>query len=325
MEFNNENMNIQGKNFKVVDVCKDSITLPDCFAIQSNKYGKGHGEAKLYFGLKSEMNKFFGMHTECFVLKEDFVKYKESIKSAQSVLSTIYKNAISGNTNFSKILKSISSAINNMQDIENFNIKLMNALKGSRGYINSTNKASNGGYYYLRACCIPFASFIKVLKLQEDATGKIYFYIKLFPDFNEMHQQILHIQKYGTKAGSSQISNRSGQKKYKRELVQLFQECPFMHIHDERLLVASHIKPFASCNKSQKYDIDNGFLLSPLYDKLFDRGLITFDKQGHLKKTIWVSSAEWSKIPLNYSINDLRLTSKRKAYLEFHEKYVFLG
>lgn len=325
MEFNNENMIIQGRNFKVIDVCNDSITLPDCFAIQCNKYGKGHGEAKLYFGTKSEMKNFFGVHTECFVLKEDFVKYKNSIQSAKSVLSTIYKNAISGNTNFSKILKGIDSTINRMQDIESFNIKLMNGLKGSRGYINSINKATKGGYYYLRACCVPFASFIKVLKLQEISTGNFYFYIKLFPDFNEMYQQILHIQKYGTKSGLGQKSNRSGQTKYKRELVQLFHECPFLHIQDERLLVASHIQPFASCNNSQKYDIENGLLLSPLYDKLFDRGLITFDQQGQLKKTIWVSSAEWSKIPLNYSIKDLNLTPKRKVYMKFHEKYVFLG
>ena len=318
-------MKIQGIDYELLGVFNNSITLPDSFTIQTNKFGKGHGEAKLYVGSKNQMISFFGNDTDCFVLKEDFVKYQQSLISAQSVLSAIYRKSISKNKNFASILNNIDSIINEMQIQEFFNIKLMNGLQGPRGYINSRKQTLTGGYYYLRACCIPFVSFIRVLKLKEVLSGKICFYIKLFPNFDEMYQQVQYIKKYGKKNLIDQTRNRPGQTKYKRELVQLFNECPFTHIKDERLLVASHIRPFASCDKSQKYDVENGLLLSPLYDKLFDRGFITFDQQGHIKTTIWLSPSEWNHIPLDYSIQNLHLTPQRKEYLQFHETHVFLG
>lgn len=318
-------MVIQGINYNVLEVYNSSITLPDSFTAQHNKYGKGHGEAKLYVGSKLEMNNFFRNNTDCFVLKDDFEKFIQSLRSAQAVLSTIYKNSISKNKNFNAILRRICNIVNGMNSQENFTIKLMNNLQGNRGYINSTTRALAGGYYYLRACCVPFVSFIRILKLQEVQTGRVRFYIKLFPNFDEMYQQVQYIKQYGKRNLQDTPKVRTGQTKYKRELVQLFRECPFTHIQDERLLIASHIQPFASCSQAQKYDQDNGLLLSPLYDKLFDRGFITFDQQGRLRKTIWLEPSEWNKIPLNYSIAALKLTPQRKGYMKFHEDHVFLG
>lgn len=43
------------------------------------------------------------------------------------------------------------------------------------------------------------------------------------------------------------------------------------------LLLASHIKPWRSASNYERLSSENGLLLSPLYDKLFDIGLITFD------------------------------------------------
>jgi len=47
-------MIVQGVNYKLIGVYNNSITLPDSFATQKNKYGKGHGEAKLYIGTKPQ-------------------------------------------------------------------------------------------------------------------------------------------------------------------------------------------------------------------------------------------------------------------------------
>lgn len=318
-------MKIQNLEYTVLGVYNNSITLPDSFAAQGNKFGKGHGEAKLYIGTKSMMNSFFGQDAACFVLKEDFINYKRSLDSAQSVLTSIYKKSISKNKNFTAILNNINSIISGMVDVETFEIKLKNNLKGPRGYISTNRKNKKNGYQYLRDCCIPFISFIRILKLKEVSTGKVCFYIKLFPNFDEMYQQVQYIKKYGKQKLSGKSLARPGQIKYKRGLVEEFGKCPFTNIQDERLLVASHIKPFASCTQTQKYDVANGLLLSPLYDKLFDRGFISFDQQGNLKKTIWLSSSEWEKINLDYNPVDLRLTDERKAYLQFHETHVFLG
>ena len=49
-------MQILGINYRVLDVYNESVTIPDSFAAPSNKFGSGHGEAKLYIGSKPKMN-----------------------------------------------------------------------------------------------------------------------------------------------------------------------------------------------------------------------------------------------------------------------------
>jgi HNH endonuclease len=45
-------------------------------------------------------------------------------------------------------------------------------------------------------------------------------------------------------------------------------------------LVAGHIKPWSESNDDERLDPYNGIPLSPVYDKAFDSGLITFDDDG---------------------------------------------
>ncbi len=47
-----------------------------------------------------------------------------------------------------------------------------------------------------------------------------------------------------------------------------------------KLLIASHIKPWAICSDKERIDPYNGILLSAAYDKAFDAGLISFDREG---------------------------------------------
>lgn len=78
------------------------------------------------------------------------------------------------------------------------------------------------------------------------------------------------------------------QYKYRKDLLKSLKYCPITKIADKRLLIASHIKPWSMSTDDEKLDIMNGFILSPLYDKLFDEGLITFtsDKQMHISPTL---------------------------------------
>ena len=56
----------------------------------------------------------------------------------------------------------------------------------------------------------------------------------------------------------------------------------------QEFLVASHIKPWRSCDNSERLSGANGLLLSPHVDKLFDRHWISFDSGGEL---IWQHEA----------------------------------
>ena len=98
-------------------------------------------------------------------------------------------------------------------------------------------------------------------------------------------------------------------------------------INDERLLIASHIKPWAASDDIEKIDSQNGFILSPLYDKLFDRGFITFtpDKVMHVSNWITPKNCERMFLKDKTFIQRLPLTPKRCNYLEFHRSSVFHG
>jgi putative restriction endonuclease len=107
-------------------------------------------------------------------------------------------------------------------------------------------------------------------------------------------------------------------------------QCPFTKITDERLLIASHIKPYNICIKANKEDeaLDylNGLSLSPTYDKLFDQGYITFSNKGELICGTQLSSYTWEKLNINpNSKNKMRIYPEgREDYLEYHRKHVFL-
>ncbi len=57
-------------------------------------------------------------------------------------------------------------------------------------------------------------------------------------------------------------------------------------MHD--LLIASHIIPWADGTPTQKLNPENGICLSALYDKAFDRGLITISPDDYM---FYLSSA----------------------------------
>lgn len=48
-------------------------------------------------------------------------------------------------------------------------------------------------------------------------------------------------------------------------------------------LIASHIRPWRHSSNEQRLDPENGLMLTPNIDHLFDRGFITFSGRGSLE------------------------------------------
>ncbi len=112
---------------------------------------------------------------------------------------------------------------------------------------------------------------------------------------------------------------RIGQGKYRDELLSQCPFCPITMVSDDRLLIASHIKPWAKSNEIEKIDPLNGFMLTPTFDYLFDRGFMSFTND---KKTIlspFLSNMTYSKIGIsNNKYFPLLPIEGREKYLEFH-------
>ena len=106
-------------------------------------------------------------------------------------------------------------------------------------------------------------------------------------------------------------------------------QCPFTKITDERLLIASHIKPYRTCinedNVGEAIDYLNGLALSPTYDKLFDQGYITFTDKGELVCGTQLTAYTWERLKINPNAkNVLRIyPERREKYLDYHRNNVF--
>ena len=59
-------------------------------------------------------------------------------------------------------------------------------------------------------------------------------------------------------------------------------KCAVTKTSIRKILIASHIVPWSESTEKERLDENNGILLSPLYDALFDRHLISFGDDGRI-------------------------------------------
>lgn len=331
-------MKINGESYPTLAVFPSMMTVPDCWVARSNKIGSGNGEAKLYISSKEEMYGFYGNEkftAKCFMLKTDLIAYMLAIKNEYAEPSQEYAQR----ERFPTLWHERMDMISKLSDVIFFNISDQHQIVGPRGYINS----SDDGYQLIRKIALPLVSYIYVEKVGSETAPL--FYWKLFVDFEAIweNQKVPLVFRYGKgkieeivteepdkkkQAERQEISRaREGQGKYREQLLEQCRFCPFTMIADERLLIASHIKPWAASTDEEKIDPYNGYILSPLYDKLFDRGFITFTENRHIVLSEFISPYTWKQIGLKNDtfIKTLPMDEKRIEYLQFHHSSVFKG
>lgn len=76
------------------------------------------------------------------------------------------------------------------------------------------------------------------------------------------------------------VKSRRGQGIYRKNLEGFEKACRVTGVVNLRHLRASHIKPWRAYNNFEKLDGNNGLLLSPHIDHLFDQGFISFSDDG---------------------------------------------
>ena len=100
--------------------------------------------------------------------------------------------------------------------------------------------------------------------------------------------------------------------------------CELCGIKTKELLIASHIKPWAKSDDKEKLDIENILLLCTLHDALFDKGLITFDKNtGMIRISKQLNEEEQALLNIHEESKITVLSIKKSKYLEYHNKYIF--
>ncbi|MFJ8264774.1 HNH endonuclease [Peribacillus asahii] len=118
------------------------------------------------------------------------------------------------------------------------------------------------------------------------------------------------------------IKSRIGQSTFKKALLDIEKKCRLCGVTDERFLIASHIKPWSQSNNQERLEVNNGLLLCPNHDSVFDKGYISFADDGLI--LISDSLDEATKVFLNINeIMNIRVNESQRQYMKWHRENLF--
>ncbi|MFJ7931519.1 HNH endonuclease [Peribacillus sp. NPDC096448] len=118
------------------------------------------------------------------------------------------------------------------------------------------------------------------------------------------------------------IKSRIGQSTFKKTLLAVEKKCSLCGVSDERFLIASHIKPWSQSNNQERLDVNNGLLLCPNHDSLFDKGYISFDEDGTIMISDSLDTA--TKVFLNINATmDIRMNESQQEYMKWYRDNMF--
>ena len=144
---------------------------------------------------------------------------------------------------------------------------------------------------------------------------------------NHIEKTILEEPDLSETERESLIIARRGQGLYKQRIMQIESRCRITKVDNPAHLRASHCKPWRDCsNNEERLDGENGLLLTPSIDHLFDRGFISFEDQGRLiiSPVADVCSLQRMGVTTASPVNVGRFSEGQRHFLEYHRESVLL-
>lgn len=120
---------------------------------------------------------------------------------------------------------------------------------------------------------------------------------------------------------------RRGQGEFRANVLAIEKRCRVTGVDRAEHLIASHCKPWRDCgNAYERLDGENGLLLTPTVDHLFDRGFIGFEGTGELviSPSANITALDRMGIPTAKGFNAGSFSDGQKDYLEYHLEQVLL-
>lgn len=138
---------------------------------------------------------------------------------------------------------------------------------------------------------------------------------------NQDPHKILELNLPTVTERSGLVTSRVGQGAYRKRIIHRWEyKCAVTNFNKLDILIASHIVPWSKASDHERLDVNNGLLLSPTYDALFDKHLITFDNKGKIQLSDKIEFTAYQKIGVTgkEQIHDLSMYNVQ--YLERHNK-----
>ena len=135
------------------------------------------------------------------------------------------------------------------------------------------------------------------------------------------------------------IAARRGQGQFRESVRGVERSCRLTGITNPSLVIASHIKPWRLCaTASERLDGNNGLLLTPDADLLFDRGFISFEDGGQVLVSPRFDRNDLRRLGLqqdrweDFGFSDMgmpwldrQFVAPQQGYLAFHRSEIFVA
>jgi len=196
--------------------------------------------------------------------------------------------------------------------LQDINIKLLSLLQNTYSPINTQGKVNQGYLYSVNDSAGKY--LIDLIESQEK--------ILINQEFEEDIKQS-NLEKT-TK--QSIVESRIGQGEYRKNLIKIWKgKCAITDLDLTEVLIASHSKPWKYSNNQERLDPYNGLLLSPTYDKLFDKGYISFDQKGKILLSKKLTSKNIECLDINRDATlFIKPNKEQNIYLDFHRQNIFI-
>ncbi|MEZ5597124.1 MAG: HNH endonuclease [Pseudomonadales bacterium] len=122
------------------------------------------------------------------------------------------------------------------------------------------------------------------------------------------------------------IMARRGQGRFRENVGRIEHACRVTGVNRSEHLRASHIKPWRSGSNEERLDGENGLLLTPTIDHLFDRGFISFEDNGRVLLSPVAHQLSLERMGVTKAaLMDVKpFTQGQRRYLDYHRESVFL-
>lgn len=286
---------------------------------------KGVGEKRLYISNTKDAKEYddffdFDNLEYFFFKKSDLLQYLKDAENEYLKPTQDYEQKIG------KFYKGNCDLIKNLQG-EYIKFKFTRTHDNQNRYYlvlegnKSKNNPNRQAYSYLLNICLPRVTKINFVKLQNENNGKNFIYLK--PNFlSNVKIEEFILKK--PKDKQDKEKTRKMQAKYRFSLLDIMPSCVISGVADDRILIACHIKPFSKCDEKEEFDENNGIILTPTYHYLFDIGFITFDDNGNLIVSDFLSKLNQKKLHIQTGQkSQIKITKKRQDYLKYHRTDIF--
>lgn len=179
--------------------------------------------------------------------------------------------------------------------------------KGSQGYLFEIRKEL-GEYLLKLAKDINDISINEISREDEEYIQETESIIDKFKD--ETEKQRL-------------VKSRVGQGFFKNKLLTKSCKCAICGLDIKSLLIASHCKPWGKADNRERLDVNNGLLLCPIHDALFDKGLITFKENGEIVISKEIQEYQYKLLNIDECIR-IEFSKGQLPYIKYHREQEFL-